>query len=192
MLFSEILRSNIQRATRLWPQDSSLKGKWRRVLRKFLSQCWPARKGQQMLEVHETSVSPLLYLFYGKKEKTLPWNWKDNFKPVKLISMSFSSYRLVVKFKYKNKLLCKNILQMCEMLWKLNIIILKSFIKMKVYELHLIKVIIYLEKLHFQKERNKLKNTYSNPALPTLKVILERGELLEFIPKTWIIEYVHI
>lgn len=133
-----------------------------------------------------------LSLLWEKEGKSLTLKWEGQFQTSKTDFNVLSSYRLVVKFKYKNKLLCKNILQMCEKLWKLNIIVLKSFIKMKVYELHLIKVIIYLEKLHFQKESNKLKNTYSNPALPTLKVILERGELLAYIPKTWIIEYVHI
>lgn len=38
-----------------------------------------------------------------------------------------------------------------------------------------VKGIAYLEKLNFQKEREKLKNTYFISVLPGLKVISEHG-----------------
>lgn len=41
--------------------------------------------------------------------------------------------------------------------------------------------VTYLEKLHFQKKRENLKNTYSIPALTTLKA-LESGHYIFKIP----------
>lgn len=38
-----------------------------------------------------------------------------------------------------------------------------------------VKEVTYLEKLHFQKEREKLKNNYFIPSLSALKVISEHG-----------------
>lgn len=113
----------------------TLTGKTVESLEKVFLTMQVHRRGTAVVGGKAGSSAPALpiHLWDESKTNTSICKGKDNLKAVKLISMSFFSYKLVVKFIYKNKV-CKNILQMCEMLQELNITVLKSFMKINIYE----------------------------------------------------------